>query len=97
MSFGHLSALESQVRACHRGEQQQLLWYLECLVCIVCRYQRDSEMCGKLTQSLHHLTTPYEQELQLWQREGETGPIITLQNIKPCLKYLQVPEGLRDV
>ncbi len=54
-------------------------------------------MCGKLTQSLHHLTTPDEQELQLWQREGETGPIITLQNIKPCLKYLQVPEGLRDV
>ncbi len=44
-----------------------------------CRYQRGSEMCEKLAQSLHHLTTSEERELfDFGKRGGEIAPIIMI-------------------
>jgi len=49
------------------------------LVSNTCRYQRGSEMCEKLAQSLHHLTTSEERELfDFGKRGGETAPIIMI-------------------
>ncbi|CAL5223597.1 g6136 [Coccomyxa viridis] len=47
------------------------------------RYQRGSEMCEKLAQSLHHLTTSEERELfDFGKRGGETAPIIMIMDRK---------------
>ncbi|EIE27427.1 SM/Sec1-family protein [Coccomyxa subellipsoidea C-169] len=43
------------------------------------RYQKGSEMCEKLAQSLHHLTTSEERELfDFGKRGGEVAPIVLL-------------------
>ena len=45
-----------------------------------CRYQRGSELCEKLAQSLHHLTTSEERELFDFGKRGggETAPMIMM-------------------
>ncbi len=45
-----------------------------------CRYQRGSEMCQKLAQSLHHLTTVDERELFDFgsRTVAETAPLVLL-------------------
>ena len=47
--------------------------------CSACRFQRGSEMCEKLAQSLHHLTTVEERELfDFGARSAEAAPVVLL-------------------